>query len=233
MTVRLGILGAARIPVPAIIDVRHLVPDVEVVAVAARDLGRAASAATAWNVPQAYGSYEELLADADIDAVYIATPSALHRPWTVAALEAGKHVLCEKPFASNGPDARTMVDAAERTGLVLMEALHWRYHPMAAQMRSILDGGTLGRIERVDASFEVSASFIPETDIRYDLALGGGAMMDIGVYPASWVRWIGIGEPRLGCGLPLEVRILFKVFLQQGAIAQIFVPATAIRHRRL
>ncbi len=196
---RLGLLAAAKITDQAIIDVVSDVDGVEVVAVAARDLGRAQDAAERWGLPTAYGSYSELLADDTIDAVYIATPAGLHHRWTLAALAAGKHVLCEKPFASNANQAAEMVAAGEAAfaseGLILMEAYHWRYHPLAEQMRTIVDSGELGKVERVEAHFNLPDGAIPRSDIRWDLAIGGGATMDLGCYPIQWTRFIMGADP--------------------------------------
>ncbi len=196
---RLGLLAAAKITDQAIVDVVELVDGVELAAVAARDVDRAQDAATRWGVPTAYGSYDELLADNTVDAVYIATPAGHHHRWTIAALEAGKHVLCEKPFASNADQAGEMVAAGEAAfadaGLILMEAYHWRYHPLAEQMRAIVDSGELGKVERVEAHFNLPDGAIPRSDIRWDLAIGGGATMDLGCYPIQWTRFIMGAEP--------------------------------------
>ncbi|MEZ5296917.1 MAG: Gfo/Idh/MocA family oxidoreductase [Ilumatobacteraceae bacterium] len=124
------------------------VDGVELAAVAARDLERACAAADEWGAPLAFGSYDELMASDDVDAVYIGTPASLHREWTLAAIDAGKHVLCEKPLAANADDARTIADAARSSDVVVMEAFHWRYHPFVDRMRAVLDGGELGRIDR-------------------------------------------------------------------------------------
>jgi predicted dehydrogenase len=192
---RLGLLAAARITSPAAVEAAALVDDVEVVAVAARSLERAEAAARDWGVPRAYGSYEELIADPDIDAIYIATPAAHHHRWTLAALAAGKDVLCEKPLAANAVEAREMVEAAEASGRVLMEAFHWRYHPLVAQVRALLDSGRLGTIEHVSASFMLPTGEIAPGDIRWVLPLGGGALMDLGCYPVQWVRWVVGADP--------------------------------------
>ncbi|MEN8238868.1 MAG: Gfo/Idh/MocA family oxidoreductase [Actinomycetota bacterium] len=195
MNIRIGLVAASRIAQAAVVDPARSVPGVTVSAVAARDHGRANEAADRWSIPRAFGSYAEMIGSDEVDAAYIATPASLHREWTIAAIEAGKHVLCEKPFAANATDAARMADAAAGADVVVMEAFHWRYHPLVSQMQSVLDAGILGTIERIDARFEVHASAIPETDIRWDLSIGGGAMMDIGCYPASWVRWAIDGEP--------------------------------------
>ena len=195
MNIRVGLLAASRIAKAAVVDPARSVPGVTVAAVAARDRRRAAEAAETWSIPQVFDSYAEMLDAPDIDAVYIATPASLHREWTIAAIDAGKHVLCEKPLAANAHDAARIAEAAARSDVVVMEAFHWRYHPLVAQVQSLLDAGVLGTVERIDARFEVEASAIPLTDIRWDLLIGGGAMMDIGCYPASWVRWAIDGEP--------------------------------------
>ena len=198
---RLGLLAAARITTQAIIDPASAVEGVDVVAVAARDQGRADEAAERWDLDLAFGSYEALLESDEIDAIYIATPAALHHRWTIAALAAGKHVLCEKPFANNATEASEMVaagrDALADRGLILMEAFHWRYHPFVAQMQAVLDSGELGPIRHVEAHFNLPEQEIPKTDIRWNFAIGGGALMDLGCYPIQWVRWVAGAEPEV------------------------------------
>lgn len=193
MTLRLGLIAASRIADEAVVEPARKVDGVEIVAVAARDDDRARAAADRWGLGTWYGSYEALLADRDVDAVYVATPAAMHREWTLAALDAGKHVLVEKPMAANAADARIMLDASHESDLVVMEAFHWRYHPLVEQMVKILDSGEIGEVHRVEAGFVVSGDRIPRHDIRWDLTLGGGAMMDLGIYPAGWVWW-AMGE---------------------------------------
>jgi predicted dehydrogenase len=197
MNIRIGLIAASRIADAAVVEPARSVPGVTVAAIAARDRDRAVEAAEAWSIPLVFDSYDDMLESPDIDAVYISTPASLHREWSIAAIEAGKHVLCEKPLAANADDAERIAAAAATAdaGVVVMEAFHWRYHPLVAQMQSIFDAGILGTVERIDARFEVHASIIPPTDIRWDLGIGGGAMMDIGCYPASWVRWAIEGEP--------------------------------------
>ena len=192
---RIGLLSAARITPLAVVEPARRIEGVDVVAVAARTLERAQAAADEWGVERAFGSYEELVESPDIDAIYIATPAALHLRWTLAALAAGKPVLCEKPIAANAVEARQMVAAADAAGLVLMEAFHWRYHPHVGQMRSILDSGRLGTIERVEAIADLTEDIIPRDDIRWDITIGGGALMDIGCYPVNWARWAVGAEP--------------------------------------
>jgi predicted dehydrogenase len=169
------------------------VPEAEVVAVAARDRSRAEAFARKHGVPRTCASYDELVRDPDLDAVYNPLPNSLHCEWTIRALEAGKHVLCEKPLASNADEAARMAETAEKTGLVLMEAFHWRYHPLAARMREIVEGGELGRVEHVEASMCIP--LILPGDIRYRLDLAGGALMDAGCYAVSAVRFLAGAEP--------------------------------------
>jgi predicted dehydrogenase len=195
--IRIGLLAASRIATEAVVEPALLVDGVDVTAVAARDLGRAREAATRWNVPTAYGSYAELVASDEVDAIYIGTPASLHREWAIAAIEAGKHVLCEKPFAANAEDAHRIADAAAASDVVVMEAFHWRYHPYAEQIRRIANSGVLGQIRRIEATFDIVDGFIPRDDIRWDLAIGGGATMDLGCYPIQWVRFLAGGDPEV------------------------------------
>ena len=195
--VRIGLLAASRIATPAVVDPAALIDGVEVTAVAARDLRRAREAAAGWNVPTAYGSYSELVASDEVDAIYIGTPNSLHREWAIAAIEAGKHVLCEKPFAANADDARRIADAANVSDVVVMEAFHWRYHPYAQQIRNVIDSGVLGTLQRIEAAFDVPPAIIPQGDIRWDLSIGGGATMDLGCYPINWVRFAAGAEPEV------------------------------------
>ena len=145
-TVRIGVLGAARIAPNALIAPARDNAEAEVVAVAARDRDRAAAYAQKHGIGRVHGSYEELLADPDIDAVYNPLPNGLHGRWTRAALAGGKHVLCEKPFTANAAEAREIGDLTTQSDRVVMEAFHYRYHPLAERMKRIVDGGTLGRI---------------------------------------------------------------------------------------
>ena len=162
-------------------------------AVASRSGDRAEEAARRWGLDFWYDSYEGLLSSPDIDAVYIGTPNSLHRPWTVTSLAAGKHVLIEKPLASNAEDALVMVEAATNSDLVAMEAFHWRYHPLVHQIRQVLDSGEIGEVERVEGRFLIGDGRIPRHDIRWQLQLAGGSLMDLGVYPAGWLSWV-MGE---------------------------------------
>ena len=190
---RIGILGAARIAPTALVEPAREVSEAEVVAVAARDEARAREFAARQQIPRVHASYEALLADPDLDAVYNPLPNGLHHEWTVRALEAGKHVLCEKPMASNADEAAEMAEAADKAGRVLVEAFHWRYHPLAARMREIVE--ELGPLRRVEASLCIP--LLKRGDIRYRLDLAGGATMDTGCYTISVVRFLAGEEPEV------------------------------------
>jgi predicted dehydrogenase len=192
---RMGILGAARIAPAALVRPARKLPEVEVVAVAARDPRRARKFASRHGIPRVHADYDALLADPDVDAVYNPLPNGLHCRWTIRALEAGKHVLCEKPLASNAEEAQLMAEVAERTGRELVEAFHWRYHPLAGRMKEIVDGGALGAVRHIEAHFCTLMPF--PGDIRYRYDLGGGATMDLGCYPISILRFLAGAEPEV------------------------------------
>src|SRR5262245_41491828 len=192
--VRFGILGAARIAHKALIEPAGHLDTAEIVAVAARDSVHACAFAATNGIPRALSSYNDLIEASDIDAVYIPLPNSLHCEWTVRALDAGKHVLCEKPIAANAREAERMAEAAARNGRVLGEAFHWRYHPLAARMKEIIASGEIGPVRRVEVLFCIP--FLVPGDIRYRLDLAGGATMDVGSYTVSIARFLG-GEPEV------------------------------------
>lgn len=182
----IGVLGAARITRDALIRPAAEVDGVEVVAIAARDRGRAADAAAEHGIPGVADSYEALLADPAIDAVYIPLPNGLHGRWTLAALAAGKHVLCEKPFTANADEAREVAAAAAASDVVVMEAHHTTYHPTTRRAAELVRTGVLGDIESAEAAFIVPMP--PSGDIRWNAELAGGSLMDLGCYPLRWLR---------------------------------------------
>ena len=194
MTLRIGILGAARVAVYAMIAPARDVAGVTVAGVAARDPDRARAYAHAHAIPLVFPSYDALIASPDIDAVYNALPPNLHARWSIAALAAGKPVLCEKPFALTVADVNAMLAAEAQSGLVLMEAQHSHYHPLSARMREIVQSGSLGPISRVDAVFDVPVDKRVD-EIRYLPDVGGGALWDLGLYPAYWIRSATGEEP--------------------------------------
>ncbi len=191
--VRIGILGAASIVPMALTGPAHSVQEVQIAAIAARDPARAGAFARKHNIPRVHPSYDALLADPEIDALYNPLPNSLHAEWTIRALRAGKHVLCEKPFASNAQQAEQMASAAADSGLVLSEAFAYRYHPLAARMQAIIAGGELGAIRHIEAQFCFLLPSPGNIRFRYDLA--GGALMDSGCYPVSLIRYLAGAEP--------------------------------------
>jgi predicted dehydrogenase len=189
--VRIGTLGAARITPAALIRPARRVPEVTVTAIAARDPARARRFAARHGIATVHESYEDLIADPGIDAIYNPLPNSLHAPWTLHAIAAGKHVLCEKPFASNEAEAAEVAAAAKAADLVVMEAFHYRYHPLARRMQEVLAG--LGSLRHVEASLGIP---LPRfNDIRFQFDLAGGATMDAGCYPISCIRMLAQAEP--------------------------------------
>jgi predicted dehydrogenase len=191
---RIGILGAARIAPTALIAPARAVDGVEVTAIAARDPRRADRFAARHHVPRVLASYDAVVDDEDVDAVYLPLTPSAHAHWTVRALQAGKHVLCEKPFTANADEALAVRDAAAARGdVVVMEAFHWRYHPLADRVLQIVASGEIGALRHVRARLVIP--FPDRRDIRWQLALGGGALMDIGCYGVHMIRTIAGGEP--------------------------------------
>jgi predicted dehydrogenase len=192
--IRFGILGAARIAPDALIKAAHNLPEAEIVAVAARDPKRAREFAATNKIPRVIATYDDLVNDPELDAIYNPLPNSLHCEWTIAALRAGKHVLCEKPLASNAAEAERMSKAADETRKILGEAFHYRYHPLADRVRALISDGTLGRLVHVEGHFAVP---IPETNIRFDWSLAGGATMDLGCYPLHMIHYFSGLMPRV------------------------------------
>jgi predicted dehydrogenase len=194
--IRIGVLGAARIAPQAIVKPAAKRDDASVAAVAARDRSKAEAFAHQHGIPRVHDSYASLLADPEIDAVYNPLPNGLHGEWTIAALESGKHVLCEKPATSNAAEAREVKAVADaHRDLVLMEAFHYRYHPFAARMQEIVRSGELGTVERVET--QMCFPLLKRDDIRWDYALAGGATMDVGCYTIHCLRLLAGEEPEV------------------------------------
>jgi predicted dehydrogenase len=195
MTIRIGLLGASRIARGAVIAPAGDNPDFVVTAVAARDPERARGYAAEHGVPFVSDDYEALVRRDDIDLVYNALPPAGHKRWTIAALEAGKHVLCEKPFARNAGEAREMVEAADAAGRVLIEAFHYRFHNVVRAAVALVREGALGEVQSAEARFEAPIPRSPG-ELRWSPEQGGGALMDLGCYPIHALRSL-VGEPRV------------------------------------
>ena len=190
---RWGILGVAKIALEKVIPAIQAGATGEVVAIASRSLVKAQTAADRLHIPRAYGSYEELLADAEVEAVYIPLPNHLHVPWSIRALEAGKHVLCEKPIATSATEAETLTAVAARTGRLVQEAAMVRTHPRWLGAREIVRSGRIGELRSITAFF----SYFNEspTNVRHDPAMGGGGLLDIGFYPITLARFMFEAEP--------------------------------------
>ncbi|KAF7307841.1 hypothetical protein MKEN_01144400 [Mycena kentingensis (nom. inval.)] len=192
---KFGILGAAKIAPEGIIKPARSHPDAVVHAIAARSKDRAAAYARTHGIPKSFGSYEELLSDPEIDAIYIALPTGLHFEWTMKALAAGKHVLVEKPAAATSEEVRAMFELAEEKNLVLLEGVHSRFHPANLRVKEIIDSGELGPVKGTKATLTLPAGTIKPDDARFDLALGGGALLDAGCYTVTATRYYTGQEP--------------------------------------
>ena len=191
MTLRWGLMSTARIN-DRVLAGAALSDRAEIVAVGSRDGARSQAYAREHGVERFHASYDALLADPEVDAVYISLPNGLHVEWSIRALEAGKHVLCEKPFSPHPEDVEQAFDVAEREGLVLSEAFMWRHHPQTHELLRLVRDGAVGRLRLVRAQF--SFRLADDADIRLDPELEGGALMDVGCYCVSAIRAIA-GEP--------------------------------------
>jgi predicted dehydrogenase len=200
--VRFGVLGAASVAPYSLIRHVQRNPEAEVVGIASRDVRAAARYARKYHIPRVHQTYQHVVDDPDINAIYIPLPTALHGRWTLAGIAAGKHVLCEKPLAANAEEARHVAQVAAGSGLVVAEAFHSLMHPMWQRIEHVVLSGTMGRIERIDAAFSFPLPF--RGNFRRDFDLGGGALLDIGCYPVGFVCELG--------GLPEVVAAGAKLF---------------------
>ena len=214
--VRWGILSTAKIGVAKVIPAMQKGALTEVVAIASRSREKAQQAAASLGIPRAHGSYEELLADPEVDAVYNPLPNDQHVPWSIRALEAGKHVLCEKPIGLSAAEGRRLAEAGRRhPKLKLMEAFMYRHHPQWRAAKELVDSGQIGQLRTIQTFF----SFYNEdpANIRNDPGMGGGALMDIGCYAISLSRWLFGAEPARVMGL-VEYDPRFRVDRLASAI---------------
>ena len=217
---RVGFLSTARIN-DALLTGAGGTDAVQVVAVASRDAERAVAYAAERGIPRPHGSYEALLADDEVDAIYVSLPNRLHHEWTLRALAAGKHVLCEKPYSRRPAEIEEAFDAAERAGLVLMEAFMWRHHPQTKRFAELVREGAVGELRLIRAAF--SFPLTREHDVRLDPALDGGALMDVGCYCVSGARLLA-GEPERATGMQVtrggvDVRFAGVLELPSGVLA--------------
>lgn len=190
----IGLLGAARITDKALVHPAHVTPQCQLAAMAARDRSRAEAYAQKHGVAVVLDSYADVLASEEVDLVYNPLPINLHTEWTIKALEAGKHVLCEKPFAMNADEARAMLAASEKAGKRLVEAFHYRYHPAFETCLAWLAADEIGELKEIHAAFDVTIKD-NGTEIRHRVETGGGAMMDLGCYPLHWALTIAGAAP--------------------------------------
>jgi predicted dehydrogenase len=191
--VRWGVLGAARIALEKVLPAMRGAAGCTLLAIASRDVEKARRAAQALGIPRAYGSYEELLDDPELDAVYNPLPNHLHVPWSIRALERGKHVLCEKPIALSSAEALSLRQARDRSGLLVEEAFMVRTHPQWQRARELVRGGRIGALRAVSMHFSYT-NLDPE-NVRNKADIGGGALMDIGCYPITLSRFLFGEEP--------------------------------------
>ncbi len=194
--VRIGILGASRFAPMILIKPAQGNDEVVVAAVASRDVSRARAFAAKHGIARAHDNYEALIADPDLDAVYIVLPNSLHGRWTRAALAAGKHVLCEKPFMANAAEAREIAELAATSDRVVMEGFQYRYHPLTLRVEQIIASGELGNLQRVDVAVCVLLPKSSNTNV-YDYSLAGGATMDAGSYVVHMLRTFGGSTPEV------------------------------------
>jgi len=191
--VRWGILGTANIALTKVIPAMQRSPWCEITAIASRDLAKAKEAADTLGISKVYGSYEELLADKDVEAIYNPLPNHLHVPWTTSAAEAGKHVLCEKPIALTADEAAILINVRNRTGVRIQEAFMVRTHPQWLETRKLIRNGSVGSLRSITGFFSYFND--DPANIRNKLELGGGGLMDIGCYPVTISRFMFEKEP--------------------------------------
>ena len=214
---RWGILGVAKIAIDKVIPAIQAGHTGQVVAIASRSIAKAQAAAARFTIPRAYGSYEELLADPEVDAIYNPLPNHLHVPWSIRALEAGKHVLCEKPIARDAAEASQLLAARERTGRLVQEAAMVRTHPRWLGAREIVRSGRIGELRAMAGFF----SYFNDSpaNVRHQPDMGGGGLLDIGFYPITMARFIFEAEPVRVMGL-LEIDPRFGVDRLTSAILE-------------
>ncbi|MFY9823684.1 MAG: Gfo/Idh/MocA family oxidoreductase [Thermoanaerobaculia bacterium] len=222
--IRWGVLGCARIGdvvVPAI----RACPGHRVLAAASRSQHRAAETAARWRIPRWYASYDRLLDDPEVDAVYLPLPNALHAGWTLKAIRAGKHVLCEKPLALSASEVDEVAAAAELAGVIVTEAFAYRHHALTERVIDLVQEGAVGRPRLVRGSFTFLLA--GEGDIRLDRSLGGGALWDVGCYPVSYARAVLHEDPAEASGRQttgptgVDVEFVGRLLFPSGAVLEL------------
>ena len=222
--IQFGVLGAARITPRALIFPCVDEPNAFIRAIAARDRGRAEKMAEWAQIREVMDDYQAIVEHPKCNAIYIPLPISHHHEWTLRALEAGKHVLCEKSFAANAQEAEEMATLAHQKGLVAMDAFHYRYHPVFRRAKDIVGSGALGTLRQIDAEFSIPVQISPD-DIRMRYEMGGGVTMDIGCYPISWVRHLLDEEPEevtaeAAVGPPdVDLKLVARMSFSSGVVA--------------
>ena len=233
---RVGILGCANIARQFARDVAAS-PKVRIVAVASRNADTAAAFAAAHGIGRHHGSYEALLADAEVDAIYLPLPNSLHAEWAIKAAQAGKHVLCEKPLALGLDQAQSMFDAAQAHGVMLLEAYPYYFQPQTGAMLALLHEGAIGEVRAVQASFGFNLS-APQGNIRMQPELGGGALLDAGSYALSLIRLVMGGAPERVLAdaswsdSGVDIATMATLYYADGRRAQLSCAMNAANHRR-
>lgn len=225
--IRWGILSTANIGRGRVIPAIQQSSNGTVLSVASRNLERARDFADDLNIPRAYGSYEELIADPDIDAIYNPLPNSMHAKWSILCAEAGKPTLCEKPFASDAPEAQKMVDAFEQRGVLFAEAFMYRFHPQTQKVKALVDAGGVGKVTVMQASFNFALGPGSEENIRLSEPLAGGAMMDVGCYCINVMRLMSGEEPNAGHAV---ADIGDETHVDETLAAAIQFPSGAVGH---
>ncbi len=225
--VRWGIISTANIGRNRVIPAIQQSSNGEVVAVGSRDLDRAQAFAADLGIPRAYGSYEELIADPDVDAIYNPLPNSMHAEWSVACAEAGKPTLCEKPFASDAAEAQTMTDAFTSRGILFAEAFMWRFHPQSQKVKALVDSGAVGTINVLNATFDFALGPGSDDNIRLSKPLVGGSLMDVGCYCINFMRLMTGEEPQAGHAI---ARIGEKSQVDETLTAILDFPSGAVGH---
>jgi len=230
---RWGILGTARINerlIPAIRESERS----ELVAVASRSQSKANDFAKKWQIPRAHWSYESLLADPDVDVVYISLPNGFHAEWSVKCADAGKHVLCEKPLALNVDEVEQMAEAAKRNKVVIQEAAMYRYHPQTRQVQELIASGAIGEIRMIQSLFTFTLR--NPGDVRLDLEIGGGSLWDLGSYPVSFTRLVMKTNPvevaawQIASEQGVDLTLMGQMRFDNGALAQFGCSFQSVPH---
>lgn len=221
--IRWGVLSTANIGRERVIPAIQQSRNGEVTAVASRSLDRARAFAADLGIPRAYGSYEEMIADPEIDAIYNPLPNSEHAPWSIRCAEGSKPVLCEKPLASDADETRRMVEAFTSRGLAFAEAFMYRFHPQTVQMKRLVDEGAVGQIKAISSAFTFNIR--REDDIRLNNALAGGALMDVGCYCVNVMRLLTGEEPhragavaQFGASSRVDESLAGVLFFPSGAV---------------